>query len=485
MLILALESSTTSSKAMLLNTDTGETEVRSKVFPVGDDISLHDPELVFQTMARLGRELAAGRDVQVLALSNTWHSVMLCDRDMKPLTPIYQWTNTEASGVCKPLRRDDAYTQEYYHKTGCMVNAIFPFFKLKMFKERGYDISKHKIVGQGTYNTWRLTGQWVVTDAVASGSGLLNTHTKKFDPDLLAELGISESNLGRLITYMDTLTLSDAGADLLGLKRGIPVVAGMPDGALNQVGSKAVKDGVMILMLGTSGSVRFATPEPRIPKTPSTWCYVGPDTWISGAATSGCCNCVDWFIAGAYDGKVDYAGLDAEASRIKGDTPVFLPFVFGERCPGWDDDRSGGFLLLKPSHTRVDMYRAILEGTLFNLYHCFEALRSVNGPPKTIKLSGGILNSGVWTQMAADIFNHPLIPDDIPHASAMGAAYLACRVMGIDEYSIPAPATGKTAGEDERDAGCKTVNPDPEAVKAYTEKYARYRECYARTAPGA
>jgi len=275
----------------------------------------------------------------------------------------------------------------------------------------------------------------------------------------------------------------------------------------------------MILMLGTSGAVRVSAPKPVLPESPSIWCYVGPDAWISGAATSGCCNCIDWFIASAYDGKADYAMFDNYAGKINDDTPVFLPFLFGERCPGWDDDRRGGFLRLKPSHSRMDMYRAIQEGTLFNLYHCFEALREVNGTPKMIKLSGGVLNSRIWTRMAADIFNQPLVPDDNPHASVMGSAYLACRVMGVDEDAVAAAvsaasgaraganagagagmpgsgvvtgagagaeATGTGAGATGTGAGMAgsgVVTPDPEAAKLYREKYARYRECYDQTAP--
>lgn len=70
-----------------------------------------------------------------------------------------------------------------------MVNAIYPFFKLLLLRKQRYALESYRIVGQGTYNTYKLTGKWVVTDSMASGTGLLNIQKKDFDLGLLEELG--------------------------------------------------------------------------------------------------------------------------------------------------------------------------------------------------------------------------------------------------------------------------------------------------------
>ena len=46
---------------------------------------------------------------------------------------------------------------------------------------------------------------------------------------------------------------------------GIPVIPAHPDGALNQVGSGALGDGVMTLSAGTSGAIRMAFDRPYLP----------------------------------------------------------------------------------------------------------------------------------------------------------------------------------------------------------------------------
>lgn len=60
-----------------------------------------------------------------------------------------------------------------------------------MLKEKGYDLSGYYIMGQGSYNTYRMTGERVITECMASGTGLLNTFAKTFDGELLEQAGIA------------------------------------------------------------------------------------------------------------------------------------------------------------------------------------------------------------------------------------------------------------------------------------------------------
>lgn len=430
MWILALEASTTSAKAMLYDTEKGSFEERVKPYRAmySDDV-LHDAEVVFDCMVELGKELAEGKAVDIISLGGAWHTVMLCDREMKPVTPVYPWSYTGASGVCQELRTDDRFVRQYYQRTGCMVNATYPFFKLLHLKELGYDLTRHRIVGQGTYNNYRLTGQLVTTRCMVSGGGLLNVHTCEYDQESLQYAGVSAEQFARLEDSDYTLPLTEEGAALLGQQAGIPVIITNSDGGLNQLGAGAVSEGAMTFSLGTSGAMRISSNRPMIPETPSTWCYLSPKGWMSGAATAGCCNCIDWFVDNVAGGAADYQQLEGNADQIT-DTPIFLPFLFGERCPGWNDGRRGGFSGLEARHGLNDMYRGVQQGILFHLYQCYQILTKVSGAVERIKLSGGILHSQVWTQMCADIFGKEMEVDEYQHGSLMGAVVLAREVIG-------------------------------------------------------
>ena len=126
MWILVLESSTTSAKAMMYNMETGEIREKTKVYPkMHEDSGLHDADMVFEETAALGRKLAEeacgenfAEKIAAVALGGAWHGVMLCSKDMKPASPVYQWTYTGAAPVCSRLRKDQKFAHAYYHRTG-------------------------------------------------------------------------------------------------------------------------------------------------------------------------------------------------------------------------------------------------------------------------------------------------------------------------------------------------------------------------------
>lgn len=465
MLVLILESSTTSAKSMVYDTETGNCEIKVKPYPnMSGDATVHDACEVFRTTMEAGREISGGRKIDMISLVGTWHSLLLCDSDMSPVSPVYQWSYTGASRICGRLREDKDYIYDYYNKTGCMVNAIYPMFKLLHLREKK-DLSQYYIMGQGTYSTYRLTGKRVITECMASGTGLFHIHNRRWDEELLKQLGIREEQLCRLISYNKTCPLSKEGAEILGLEEGIPVIPANSDGGLNQLGAGAMKNGSMTFSVGTSGAIRFTANMAELPSSPSTWCYMSPKSYLIGAATSGCCNCIDWFCENFGVGK-KYGELELSDAVVE-DTPVFLPFLFGERCPGWNDERMGGFVGVRPHHGIKELYRAVQEGILFNLYQCYQELCKMAGRPKCVKLSGGILQSGVWKQMCADIFQKEMEIDEVPHGSLFGGAVLAMELLGVIEDVCEYEVEKK-----------ELIKPDYENAGVYQRKYQTYLKYY-------
>jgi len=133
--ILVLESSTTSAKGMLFDTETGSYIMESLPFTLDEDSSRQDADTVYQQTMAVGRKISTGKKVDIIVLSGAWHSVMLTDENRKPVTPVYVWSNTEASPLCRKLRKDEKFTSWYYQRTGCMVSAIYPSFKLMMMRD--------------------------------------------------------------------------------------------------------------------------------------------------------------------------------------------------------------------------------------------------------------------------------------------------------------------------------------------------------------
>ncbi len=469
MKVLVLEASTSSAKAMLFDSQQGILALCSHTYPPGvGDSTVQNTEGVFYEMLKAGAEAAKGQQVDAVALSSIWHGLTVCDESMQPLTPTYTWAYLGAAPTVNTLRRDGAYVEAFYKKTGCMVHSIYPVFRLMQLEAEGLTLKNRFLMGQGEYNFQRLTGGFFSTPSLMSGFGVLNTHRRDYDNTLLSELGVTRSQLPELAEYWQTRPLNKASAALLGVAQGIPVLPPFPDGALNQIGSGAMAEGEMTLSVGTSGALRMVTAKPVIPEKPSTWCYMSPTGWLSGAATQGACNCVDWMKKKLFDDRYSYSALEEKPVDIK-NLPVFLPFLFGERCPGWQDEREGGFHGVKASHGREELFIATLEGVLMNLRHCSNVLTQITGQPKNIHVSGGILRSQVWLQMLADIFSQTLACTDAEQASLLGGAALAM---------VSLKQTGDMnimAGYFKR----QYVYPNAQMKELYDGRYARYLEYYS------
>lgn len=470
MRILALEASTTSAKAMLYEGDTGQVlRVVTRRYPetVSDGIT-QELDGVCAAVAEAARAAGEGRQADAISLCGTWHALAVCDRGMTPESRAYTWAYTGARAEAEAVRADWEQARSLYETTGCIPHGMLPLFKLRHFARQGMSLAGRQLTDPGSYLFYRLTGQQRLSRSMASGSGLLDVRTRELAPRSLALAGITAGQLGELCEYTDTAPLSRRGAALLEQLEGIPVLPAHPDGALNQLGAGALAAGSMTLSVGTSGALRLAANAPALSPSGRAWCYLSPVGWLAGAATSGACNCVDWCRQAFFPQDTSYEALE-QGGCPREELPVFLPFLFGERSPGWRDGRLGGFVGLRPSHTAYDLYHSVQEGVTMNLRQCYELLLEERGRPEQIMLSGGILSSQRWTQLLADTLNTPLTCSGTDQESLLGGALLA--------RSVLEPAFRP---EQWRPQAGRTVLPRPEEAGLCSRRYERYLEAYGK-----
>lgn len=475
--ILGLEVSTSSAKTIIYSSQNGVVDVQSIPYPsdVCDVIS-QDIEGMYDTLIACVKGILNDNKIHIdaIGISTTWHSLLLLDANRKPIGRLKTWANTEASQTVKQYRKDRELSSKFYEKTGCVVHSLYPIWKYIHIKTKDSDTAKKVkyLSSQQEYIFERLTGEEAVSKIIASGTGFFNINTLDWDSDILNFAGIDESALSPLVEPTYYAYLTETAAKEMGLPSGIPVVIGGSDGALNQIGVGAMEEGIMTLSVGTSGALRLTSEMPVIPPEPSTWCYYLADgKRIAGAATAGAGNCVDWFVKrlNIHSG-LGFDELESYMEGIdRGEAPIFLPFLYGERCPGWEDERQGSFYGITGNHLIGDMYYSLLEGILFNLYHCYIILTEVMNVPDEIRISGGITNSDIWLQMAADIFQREIITSQIEHASIIGGVALALNAMGelksLYEFSSPIG---------------KVIEPNHDMATFYRRRFEKYLEIYER-----
>ena len=469
MLILVLESSTSAAKALLYDDRAGslaeETEAYAPDFDAG---GRQDAEKVWLATLRAGRKAAAGRRVGAIGVGGVWHSLVPCDQDLRPVERSFLWSFTDPGELCREMRADQTRARDIYRRTGCMPNITYQPYALLHLIRNGFDPAGRLFASQAGFNFFRLTGERLESRCIMSGMGFLNTHDLVYDAGIMEMIGCRPEQFGTLASYRDHRPLSRAAAEFLGQEPGIPVVPPHSDGALNQVGNGCMRAGAMTFSVGTSAAIRLSTARPVLSDPPGTWCYAGVEDWLCGAATNGACNCLNLFRETVLENRWSFAELERgvlDAPR----SPVFLPFLYGERCPGWNDVRRAGFVGMDGGDDAPSLFRGILEGVLFNVFHCYRILTELAGEPEEIVMSGGILNSRAWIQMAADIFGRELSLSPAAQASTLGGAALALSAAG-------AISDVRSFGRNE----LARIQPRPGKTGEYADKFARYLEHYEK-----
>ena len=473
--VLSLEISTTSAKAAVFDAANGilSSAIEPLLYDAGGRGRM-DAVGAYQTLLRVGKRAARGHEIAAVALSFSWHTLLVCDARFEPVTPVYTWEYDGAKALSAAMRADSRLTDLLYQTTGCMPNITYPRQTLLYLIEEGLKLWGRRVMSQGAFCFQALTGEFAETANIQSGSGLINLITLDYDPFVMELLGIGADQLGALRNFRDTSPLLPEAARMLGVSPGIPVVPAHSDGACNHLASSAEYSKGMTLSVGTSGAMRLAVNEPRLSPKNETWAYYGVDGHLAGAAVAGACNCIDWFKADFLQNRLSYADLEGEEHPPALDPPVFLPFLFGERCPGWRDDRLAGFAQVRPGHRPRHFYHAIQMGILFNLYQCFGNLCAVAGDPEAVIVSGGILHSRLWTGMLADIFQRPVTLSKDKDASLTGASLLGLYAAGeIRSIHQKLPCMGQ--GE--------TVINHPDLASWYQNQYRRYQKAYHHTQP--
>ena len=151
----------------------------------------------------------------------------------------------------------------------------------------------------------------------------------------------------------------------------------------------------------------------------------------------------------------------------------FLPTLMGERTPWWTAKASGMLIGCTLYHRPEHILRAVYEGVMQALRFCGDILRENGLPVQALTLIGGGAKSGLWGQMAADMFGARISVHATPHeATSLGAALAAG--VGIGWYRDFREAAEVIHRE-------RSYEPDPQTQAAYAKHFAVYRQLYPMT----
>jgi sugar (pentulose or hexulose) kinase len=219
--------------------------------------------------------------------------------------------------------------------------------------------------------------------------------------------------------------LRAAAAERLGLPAGIPVSVGGGDNMMSAIGSGAVRPGVVVVSLGTSGTVFTRTDAPRIDPDGLIAPFCSSDgAWLPLLCVMNLTGVAEEVVA--LTGQ-DHAALTAAAEQVQPgcDGLLWLPFLAGERVPDLPD-ATGTLLGMRPGHLRPGvLYRAALEGTALNLGLGLARMQRLGLDVGEVRLTGGAANNALWRRVLAAVFGVPVRILRETESAALGAALQA------------------------------------------------------------
>lgn len=438
--ITGIDVGTGSIKAVSID-ETGKTIHSTQIFYPEDPSKNKDEqdahfafEMFKQILKKLINDLK--HPPQLISLSTAMHSILAVDKNGNPLTNALLWSDTRSRSIAEKLRMSDN-GKMIYEATGTPIHAMSPLCKIKWIKENQQRIFEqaYKFISIKEFIWKQLFDEYRIDYSIASATGLFNIHSLKWETKALEFAGIDEENLSEAVSITYTKKLNDHRiAEDLNLPDTIFCI-GSSDGCLANLGSLCLNPSTAAITIGTSAAVRVTTKKPLINHEKMIFNYLlFDDTYVSGGALNNGGNIIAWLIQSFLlkePSKKNYDDVIANLEKAKAgsDGLIFLPYLYAERAPVWDEKSSGAFVGIRSTHNQDDFKRAVIEGVCFALKDNLSALEKEVGSFEKIKISGGVTQHTIIMQILTDVLNKPVFLQKDVDASALGAAYLGLQIF--------------------------------------------------------
>ena len=449
--ILALDQGTTSSRAILFDTQ-GNAVVKAQypltqIYPRPGWVE-HDPVEIMNTQFHALAEVyeksgISPTEIAAIGITNQRETTILWEKETgKPVSNAICWQCRRTADICDELtaRGLGSFIQE---KTGLIIDPYFSGTKLKWLLDRDPDLRRRAENGEllfGTVDTWliwQLTGGKVhVTDVSnASRTMLMDTEKLCWDPEILRILDIPEPLLPRLVSNSEiygTVAPHPGFPDLAG----IPICAAVGDQQAALFGQGCLTPGMAKNTYGTGcftlmnlGSRRVRSESGLV--TTVGWQLRGETVYVLEGSVFNAGSAIQWLRdeAGVVTTAHETDILAEKAADNQG--VYFVPAFTGLGAPYWDPDARGCFFGLTRGTDKSVLCRAVLEAIAYEVADLVHTMDKDTGSPITeLRVDGGASVSDFMMQFQADLLHVPVDRPQNVETTAFGAAALAGLAAG-------------------------------------------------------
>ena len=451
MIFLGIDSGTQSTKAVALDFETGDIIADAqKAYGLIPDLppghlEQHPSEwieateeVILSCLEQIGERR---NEVSGIGVSGQQHGLVVLDEQDMVIRPAKLWCDTSTAQQCGMFESEFGGVPGLIELAG---NAILPGYTIpkllwiKQNEPENFARVRTVLLPHDYINFW-LTGVKRMEYGDASGTGVLDVRSRRWcdelvnfvDPavrDMLPPLGSSLEIHGQLRHEL---------AGEWSLADGVMISAGGGDNMMGAIGTGNVVPGVITASLGTSGTLYGVSGQPAIDTGGEVAAFCdSTDQWLPLVCTMN--------VTVVTEQVRKLFGLDLEGleNAVAGSEPgaggiSFLPYLNGERTPNLPEGSGVMHGLRVDNMSQSHLARAAMEGATLGLAYGLESFRGMGIIPSEIRLTGGGSNSGQWRQIAADVFNTPVVMLSTAEGAGLGAAIQAayCSENGVAGYT--------------------------------------------------
>ncbi|MBL0746395.1 xylulokinase [Nocardioides baculatus] len=448
-LTLGIDSSTQSTKALLVDADSGEVvEARTASHPAGTEV---DPRAWLSAVDEATDGLLDRADA--MAVAGQQHGMVALDASGTPVRDALLWNDTRSAGAAVELIEEMGGPQACADAIGSVLVASFTSTKLRWLRDHEPDhaAAVATVLLPHDYVSWHLAAEGTdpFTDrGDASGTGYFDARHDAWRHDLL------EQALGHAA---QTPRIVAPGTVAAHTASGTPIGGGTGDNMGAALGM-ALEPGDVLVSVGTSG---VASAVSSVPVADGT----GVVTGFADASGGYLPMVTTMNAAGILDLQARWLGVDHDglADLALQSAPgaggvTLLPYYGGERTPN-RPDAVGTWTGLTPATTRADLARAAYESLLCSLADAVDRLVAATGEtPRRVLMVGGATKSAALRELAPAVLGCPVVLPPPGEYVALGAARQAAWALAGTATPPAWPAAETTVLE---------ADPTPHVREAY------------------
>lgn len=420
-LVAGVDSSTQSVKIVVRDAKTGELVREAR--GAHPDATEVDPRIWWTELQQATSGLLDG--VAAVSVGGQQHGMVALDAQGEPVRDALLWNDTRSAQTAADLVAELGGAQAWVDAVGSVPLAAFTVSKVRWLAQHEPERAARveRILLPHDYLTWQLAGRPDVASTDrgdASGTGYWSPAAEQYRMDIF------EMAFGRSVA----LPKVAAPHEHVGTIAGTSIILG-PGTGDNMAAALALDlaPGDIAVSLGTSGTA-FAR---------STIPAADPSGFVAGFADA-----TGEFLplvctlnaARVLTAAAGLLGMDMEtfaqaalAAPPGAEGLTVLPYLDGERTPNLPDAAGTLAGIRRSNLTPQNLARAAVEGMMCGLADAVDALIAVGVTPRRVMLIGGAAANRAVAEVAATLFDVPVVVPAPGEYVADGAARQAAWVL--------------------------------------------------------